>query len=87
VEIHSTNYEGIRNELFASQYNHSITLVDTVGGYSMQKRVMILTICLYVELPLLITHIRKVDKTCLISVSEITDIDGQMRVYQQGTTE
>jgi uncharacterized membrane-anchored protein YitT (DUF2179 family) len=57
--------------------------VSAQGGYSGQQTKMLLTICMVVELPQLITVIRSVDKDCLISSSYIADIDGRMTMQRQ----
>jgi uncharacterized membrane-anchored protein YitT (DUF2179 family) len=44
---------------------------------------MLLTICMCVELPKLITYVRQVDADCLISSSIIADIDGKMALQKQ----
>jgi uncharacterized membrane-anchored protein YitT (DUF2179 family) len=42
---------------------------------------------MYIEVPNIIRHIRTVDPKALITVSTITDIDGNLKVYRQGSTD
>jgi uncharacterized membrane-anchored protein YitT (DUF2179 family) len=87
MQIYSSNTDAIRKHLYTTNYKHGISIIDATGGYSLQKYGILSTICLYIELPRLIHEIRKIDDKCLITISTLADIDGNMRVYQQGSTE
>jgi uncharacterized membrane-anchored protein YitT (DUF2179 family) len=83
VEIYSSNINPIRNHLRSVNYTHPTTIVEATGGYSNQPTKMLLTICMCVELPKLISYIRQIDSQCLISSSIIADIDGNMALQKQ----
>jgi len=87
VQIYSEKVEEIRNELFNSKYEHTLTIHNNIGGYSLQPKKSLTTICLYIEVPRLIRHIRKIDGDCLISIKKIIGMDGKYSMYQQGSTE
>jgi uncharacterized membrane-anchored protein YitT (DUF2179 family) len=42
---------------------------------------------MYVEVPNLVRHIRKVDEKALVMVTTVSDIDGYMKIYRQGSTD
>ncbi len=87
VEIFSNNIKQIREYLYSHQYTHPLTIYKTIGGYSLQDHEMLVTICMYIELPKLVNHIRDIDQKCLIVATKVDDIDGTINVYQQGSTE
>jgi uncharacterized membrane-anchored protein YitT (DUF2179 family) len=87
VEIYSDDYEKIRKHLFDLHYLHSLTITSAMGGYSLKQKSIIVTVCLYIELPKLIREIRVVDEQCLITVTDISGIDGKLSIYRQGSTE
>lgn len=85
VEIYTTKGSNIVENLMRSGYIRSLSSSRVIGSYSKQEREVLWTICYYNELPRLIYHIREEDTTCLISASLIRDIDGVIKVYQQGS--
>jgi uncharacterized membrane-anchored protein YitT (DUF2179 family) len=42
---------------------------------------------MYIEVPNLVRHIHKVDENALILVTTISDVDGHMKIYRQGSTD
>jgi uncharacterized membrane-anchored protein YitT (DUF2179 family) len=40
---------------------------------------------MYIEVPNLVRHVRKVDEKALITVTTVSDVDGYMKVYRQGS--
>jgi uncharacterized membrane-anchored protein YitT (DUF2179 family) len=42
---------------------------------------------MYVEMPNLVRHIRKVDDKALVIVTRVSDVDGNMKIYRQGSTD
>lgn len=76
VEIYTEKIQEIRNLLINDKNPHSLSIQDVIGGYSLNKRQIIVTISMYIEVPRLIRLIRAVDKTCLLSITTIRGIDG-----------
>lgn len=76
VEIYTDKIQEIRNLLINDKNPHSLSIQDVIGGYSLNKRQIIVTILMYIEVPRLIRLIRAVDKTCLLSITTIRGIDG-----------
>lgn len=76
VEIYTDKIQEIRNLLINDKNPHSLSIQDVIGGYSLNKRQIIVTISMYIEVPRLIRLIRAVDKTCLLSITTIRGIDG-----------
>ncbi|GHU28840.1 hypothetical protein FACS1894152_6900 [Bacilli bacterium] len=42
---------------------------------------------MYVEMPRVIRHIKMVDSDALVIVTTVTDLEGKLKVYRQGSTE
>jgi uncharacterized membrane-anchored protein YitT (DUF2179 family) len=42
---------------------------------------------MYIEVPNIIRHIRTIDQKALIAIYTVTDIDGDLKVYRQGSTD
>jgi uncharacterized membrane-anchored protein YitT (DUF2179 family) len=42
---------------------------------------------MYIEMPNLVRHIRKVDEKALVTVTPVSDVDGHMKIYRQGSTD
>jgi uncharacterized membrane-anchored protein YitT (DUF2179 family) len=40
---------------------------------------------MYIEVPNLVRHIKKIDDRALVIVSTVNDVDGQMKIYRQGS--
>jgi uncharacterized membrane-anchored protein YitT (DUF2179 family) len=83
VEIYSSKVERINAYLKSVKYTHPTTLLDATGGYSGQPTRMLLSVCMVIELPKLISYVRTIDQKCLISSSYIADIDGEMAMQRQ----
>ncbi|GHU31943.1 hypothetical protein FACS1894166_04320 [Bacilli bacterium] len=83
MEIYSAKVSQINSYLKAIKYTHPTTLVDATGGYSGQPTRMLLSVCMVIELPKLISYVRTIDQKCLISSSYIADIDGEMAMQRQ----
>jgi uncharacterized membrane-anchored protein YitT (DUF2179 family) len=83
VEIYSPDINPIKTHLRTCGYTHPTTIIDATGGYSNAPTKMLLTICMCVELPKLISFVRQVDPDCLISSNVIADIDGKMALQKQ----
>jgi uncharacterized membrane-anchored protein YitT (DUF2179 family) len=73
--------------LFASKFTHSMTIDKCFGAYTLKEKDVLWTICMYVEMPNLVRHIRKVDEKALVTVSIVSDVDGYMKIYRQGSTD
>jgi uncharacterized membrane-anchored protein YitT (DUF2179 family) len=42
---------------------------------------------MYVEVPNLVRHIRQADPKALVTVLTVSDVDGYMKIYRQGSTD
>ena len=87
VEIYSSKIEDIRIHLYEDQYIHAGTIIQAQGAYSLKKTSILTTICMMPELPKLIAHVRDIDENSLITVYKVSDIDGKIQVFQQGSIE
>ncbi|WP_052663607.1 YitT family protein [[Mycoplasma] testudinis] len=82
VEIFTDKIKDIRDLLINDKNPHSLSIQDIIGGYSMDKRQIIVTISMYIEVPRLIRLIRTVDKNCLLSITTIRGIDGYVYITE-----
>lgn len=76
VEIYTDKTMEIRELLLNDRNPHSLSIQDITGGYSLDRKQIIVTISMYIEIPRLIRLIRTVDKDCLLSITTIRGIDG-----------
>lgn len=77
IEIYTDKTMEIRNLMLSDKtHPHSLSIQDIVGGYSLDRRQIIVTISMYIDVPELIRKIRAVDSKCLISITTIRGIDG-----------
>lgn len=87
VDAYTSKKAQIVERLKKANYVHSSTCIKGVGTYSGNEQTIFQTICMYPELPRVIKYIREVDPTCLISASVVKELDGSIRVLQQGSIE
>lgn len=80
LTIYSNKIQEIREHLYSKNFNHSLTINNTIGGYSMQSKQNIEIICFYMELPKLLHDIQKADEKSLITITPIIGLFGEMSV-------
>ncbi len=85
VEVYSKKTKEIRNLLYKNNYVHGSSMAERVGGYSMKKQKMFITICSATELPMLIDQINTIDKESIITISNLYAVDGPFNLQRQGS--
>ncbi|MDE5553404.1 MAG: YitT family protein [Malacoplasma sp.] len=81
IQVYSENVIDIRNKLYSMNFNHSLTINTTTGGYSLQEKRNIEIICLFIEIPKILRQIKSIDDTnVLITITPIKGIDGKLSV-------
>lgn len=80
INIYSQKIQEIKEKLLDTGYQHFLTINNTIGGYSLTAEQNIETICLYFQLPEIVSTIRIVDPEALIVTQKISDIDGKIMV-------
>lgn len=80
IQIYCDDVIGIRNYLYSINFNHSLTINTTTGGYSLQEKKNIEIICLYIEIPKILAQVKNIDKYMLITITPIKGIDGRLSV-------
>lgn len=80
IQIYCDNVIDIRNYLYSINFSHSLTINTTTGGYSLQQKQNIEIICLFIEVPKILSQVKNIDKYMLITISPITGIDGKLSV-------
>lgn len=79
IQIYSENIIDIRNKLYAMNFNHSLTINTTTGGYSLQEKKNMEIICLFIETPKILRQIKSIeDNNVLITITPIRGIDGKL---------
>lgn len=76
VEIYTSKTMEIRSMLLNDEHPYSLSIQDIAGGYSLNKRQVVMTISMFMEIPYLIRRIRSIDEKCLISIISLHGIDG-----------
>ncbi|WP_462218200.1 YitT family protein [Mycoplasmoides genitalium] len=82
IKVFTDKLEEVRKALLSDNANHSLSIQETLGGYSLLKKKMIISVSMYVEIPHLIKIIRQIDKDCLVSITRIRGIDGHIYLRQ-----
>lgn len=80
LTIYSNKIQDIREYLYSKNFNHSLTINNTIGGYTMQSKQNIEIICFYMELPKLLHDVQQADDKSLITVTPIIGLFGEMSV-------
>jgi uncharacterized membrane-anchored protein YitT (DUF2179 family) len=83
IEIYSSKQNEIIEKFKAIGYTHPVTIVNASGGMSGQKRDVLVTICMMIELPIVVHSVRTIDEQCLISSVPINDLDGNFTLQRQ----
>ena len=80
IQIYCDDVIAIRNYLYSINFNHSLTINTATGGYSLQEKKNIEIICLYIEVPKILSQVKQIDKYMLITITPISGIDGRLSV-------
>lgn len=80
IGIYSSKVVEIRNYLYSKNFNHSLTINTTTGGYSMSQQQNIEIICMFMEIPRILEQLRSCDKYALITITNMKGIDGKLMV-------
>ena len=80
ISIYSSQVLKIRNYLYSKNFNHSLTINTTTGGYSMSKQQNIEIICMFIEIPKILHQLRTCDAQGLITITRVKGIDGKLMI-------
>ena len=80
LSIYSNNINEIRDYFYSQKFNHALTINNNIGGYSLEKKQSIEIVCLYMEVPILIDWIKKVDDKAFTTISSLMGINGTLSV-------
>lgn len=80
ITVYSSKVYKIRNHLYAKNFNHSLTINNTTGGYSLTDQKNIEIICMFIEVPKILQEIRSCDPHGLITLTRIKGIDGKLTI-------
>lgn len=80
ITIYSSKVYKIRNHLYSKNFNHSLTINNTTGGYSLTEQKNIEIICMFIEVPKILQEIKTCDASGLITITRIKGIDGKLTI-------
>lgn len=80
LSIYSNNINEIRDYFYSQKFNHALTINNNIGGYSLEKKQSIEIVCLYMEVPILLDWIKKVDDKAFTTISSLMGINGTLSV-------
>ncbi|WP_038103398.1 YitT family protein [Ureaplasma diversum] len=78
IDVYAKDIQKVIENLRNHDFNNSITISQSVSDASIKVNQSLQTISPYVEFPNVIRLVREVDQDCLIVVSPIVGIDGEM---------
>lgn len=82
VKIYTSDATALKNKLQFAGYKHDIFVNQLLNGLSDDVVFTIETICMYIELPDILSTIRSIDNKALISINRLSDIDGNMYIVK-----
>ncbi|WPL38133.1 YitT family protein [Malacoplasma iowae] len=80
ITIYSEKAHKIRDYLYSKNFNHSLTINTTTGGYSMTEKKNIEIICMFIEIPKILREIRYCDIDTLVTITPLKGIEGKLRI-------
>lgn len=80
ITIYSNNINEIRDYFYSQKFNHALTINKNIGGYSLEEKQSIEIVCLYMEIPILLDWIKKVDDKAFTTISSLLGINGTLSV-------
>lgn len=80
ITIYGSKVLKIRNHLYSKNFNHSLTINNTTGGYSLTEQKNIEIICMFIEIPKILQEIKSCDQPSLITITRIKGIEGKLTI-------
>lgn len=80
ITIYGSKVFKIRNHLYSKNFNHSLTINNTTGGYSLTEQKNIEIICMFIEIPKILQEIKSCDQPSLITITRIKGIEGKLTI-------
>lgn len=80
IQIFCEETMALRDHLYSLNFHQSLTIIKTIGGYSLKEKQIIEIVCLFIELPKLLHQIKEFKKSTMITITEIKGIDGDLRI-------
>ncbi|MGL5591164.1 MAG: YitT family protein [Mycoplasmoidaceae bacterium] len=80
ITIYSNKINEIRDYFYSEKFNHALTINKNIGGYSLEEKQSIEIVCLYMEIPILLDWIKKVDDQAFTTISSLLGINGTLSV-------
>lgn len=77
IKIYTKDSFALKNNLIMAGYKHDI-FINQMHDLNDEPVYTLETICMYIELPNVLSTIRSVDKSSTISINRLSDIDGDM---------
>ncbi len=89
IEVYTTKegLEKILASLKAANYIHGSTVVNAVGTFLGLERKVFQSVCMYSELPRVFECIKKSDPSAFICAFQIMELQGKLKIIQQGSVE
>ena len=84
VEVYSKKHKEIKTDLYKHKYVHGSNLTEVTGGFSNKANGKFSTLCSYIELPLIIDRINKIDEQATIAITKLAAIDGNFAIKNPG---
>ncbi|MGL4948669.1 MAG: YitT family protein [Mycoplasma sp.] len=82
IKIYTSNAKILYQKLINVGYKHDVFINELKNTMSTEPVFTLETICMYIELPEILSTIRSVDSTSMISINRLSDIDGEMLIIK-----
>lgn len=80
VRIYTDKALEVRDYLYSKNFTHSLTINNTIGGYSLQNKQNIEIVCFHIELPKLLHDVKTADENSLVIVMPVEGLFGSLKV-------
>ncbi|MGL4951488.1 MAG: YitT family protein [Mycoplasma sp.] len=82
IKIYTSNAKVLYQKLINVGYKHDVFINELKNTMTDETTFTLETICMYIELPTILSTIRSVDKNSMISINRLSDIDGDMYIIK-----
>ena len=82
IQVYCEDVLAVRNYLYSTNFNHSLTINTSTGGYSLQPKQNFEIICLFIEIPRILRQLKEAKQNMLITVTPLKGIDGKLSVEE-----
>lgn len=82
IKIYTNDATALKNKMILMDYKHDIFINEMLNAMDDKPIFTLETICMYIELPDILSIIRSIDLQAMISINRLSDVDGDMFIFK-----